>query len=184
MRFFIIILIILIIILLIGFILKTIEIKNIKDDEKEDEKEVDTTNGKAEESKEYPYERTLLLTKNEWRFYKNLKPITDKYNLHILAKVRFADLVIVKKELNKSESYKYNAKIRSKHVDFVIANPENLAILCIIELDDNSHNKIDRQKRDFFIDKVCETVKLPIIHCKNIEGIEDEICKKIKIHKK
>ena len=40
-----------------------------------------------------PYTKKLLLTKNEWAFYKKLKPICDRHNLHILAKVRLAYLV-------------------------------------------------------------------------------------------
>lgn len=150
----------------------------------EEEKDIDNKNGVAEASDEYPYIKPYLLTKNEWAFYKSLKPITDKYNLHILAKVRLADLISVKKGLNNSARNKAFAKIKSKHVDFVLANPENLAVLCAIELDDSSHEKIDRQQRDFFLDKVCETVKLPLIHCKNINGVEDEICEKLKIKKK
>lgn len=42
-----------------------------------------------------PYKKKLLLTKNEWRFYKDLKPIADKEKLTIIAKVRLADLVEV-----------------------------------------------------------------------------------------
>ena len=48
-----------------------------------EEKETDTEDGKAEESEEYPYVKTYLLSKKEWAFYKALKPITDKYRLHI-----------------------------------------------------------------------------------------------------
>lgn len=147
-------------------------------------KEIDTENGIAEECEEYPYVKPYLLTKNEWAFYKALKPITDKYHLHILAKVRLADLVSVRSGLSKSNYNKAFSKIKAKHVDFVLANPANLAVLCAIELDDSSHDGIDRQQRDFFLDKVCETVKLPLIHCKNINGVEDEICEKLKIHKK
>lgn len=179
-------LIVITIILLIGFILKTIELKYLRkeSEETEDEKDIDTSNGKAEESEEYPYIRPYLLTNNEWRFYKALKPITDKYNLHILAKVRLGDLVDVKKGLSKSERNKAYARVKSKHVDFVLANPENLAVYCVIELDDSSHQRIDRQQRDYFVDEVCKTVKLPIIHCTGINGVEDEICDKLKIHKK
>lgn len=147
-------------------------------------KEIDTENGVAEECEDYPYVKPYLLTKNEWAFYKALKPITDKYHLHILAKVRLADLVSVRSGLSSSAKNKAFSKIKAKHVDFVLANPANLAVLCAIELDDSSHDGIDRQQRDFFLDKVCETVKLPLIHCKNINGVEDEICEKLKIHKK
>lgn len=150
----------------------------------QEEKEIDTESGTATSSEEYPYIKPYLLTKNEWSFYKALKPITDKYRLHILAKVRLADLVSVKSGLSKSEYNKAFAKIKAKHVDFVLANPSNLAIKCAIELDDSSHNDIDRQQRDYFLDKVCETVKLPLIHCKDANGIEDKICETLKINKK
>lgn len=149
-----------------------------------EEKEIDTENGEAEATNEYPYVKTYLLTKKEWTFYKALKPITDKYNLHILSKVRLADLIEVKKGLNNSQYFKAFAKIKSKHIDFVLARPANLAIFCAIEVDDNSHNDIERQKRDYFIDKVCETVKLPLIRCNSINGVEEQICEKLKIHKK
>ena len=149
-----------------------------------EEKEIDIENGEAETTEEYPYIKPYLLTKKEWAFYKALKPITDKYHLHILAKVRLADLVEVKKGLSNSQYFKAFAKIKAKHVDFVLARPANLAVLCAIEVDDGSHDDIDRQKRDFFLDKVCETVKLPLIRCTDINGVEDQICDKLKIHKK
>lgn len=149
-----------------------------------EEKEIDIENGEAETTEEYPYIKPYLLTKKEWAFYKALKPITDKYHLHILAKVRLADLVEVKKGLSSSQYFKAFAKIKAKHVDFVLARPANLAVLCAIEVDDGSHDDIDRQKRDFFLDKVCETVKLPLIRCTDINGVEDQICDKLKIHKK
>ncbi len=149
-----------------------------------DEKEQDKEAGEAETSEEYPYIKSLLLTKKEWAFYKALKPIATKYHLHILSKVRLADLVQVKNDYKGRKYFKYFSKISSKHIDFVLANPANLAIKCAIELDDNSHNEINRQQRDYFIDKVCETVKLPLIHCTSIEGVEDQICEKLKIYKK
>ena len=149
-----------------------------------EEKETDTEDGKAEESEEYPYVKTYLLSKKEWAFYKALKPITDKYRLHILSKVRFADIVQVKNTYKGRKYFKYFSKISAKHIDFVLADPKNLAIKCAIELDDNTHNEIDRQQRDYFVDKVCETVKLPLIHCTSIDGVEDQICEKLKIYKK
>lgn len=155
-----------------------------KDTTPPEEKEIDLENGEAETTEEYPYIKPYLLTKKEWAFYKALKPITDKYHLHILAKVRLADLVEVKKGLSNSQYFKAFAKIKAKHVDFVLARPANLAVLCAIEVDDGSHDDIDRQQRDFFLDKVCETVKLPLIRCTDINGVEDQICEKLKIHKK
>lgn len=159
-------------------------IKDKKETTPPEEKDIDTENGEAEATDEYPYIKTYLLTKKEWAFYRALKPITDKYNLHILAKVRLADLVEVKKGLSNSQFSKAFNKIKAKHIDFVLARPKNLAILCAIELDDKSHEDINRQQRDFFLDKVCETIKLPIIRCTDINDIEDKICEKLKMYKK
>ena len=36
---------------------------------------------------DYPYKRKYLLTKNEFYFYKRLRPIAEKYNLNILTKI-------------------------------------------------------------------------------------------------
>lgn len=178
---------ILYIIIAVLVVIVILELKSKPKEEKEVEqeiKEIDVNNGEATPTEEYPYIRTLLLTKNEWGFYKKLKPITDKYNLHILSKVRLADLVSVKKVKDNSTYFKAFAKIKSKHVDFVLADPSNLRVFGIIELDDSSHNEVDRQQRDLFLEKVCEVVKLPLIRCTSIEGIEDQICEKLKINKK
>ncbi len=111
-----------------------------------------------------------------------MKPITDKYGLHIIAKVRMWDLIEVKKDVKKKTPF--NNKIKSKHFDFILTNPNDFRVLCAIELDDSSHEAIDRQQRDYFVDKVCETVKLPLIHCTGIDGFEDKLCEELKIHKK
>lgn len=65
-----------------------------------------------------PYERKLLLTKNEWYFYKKLKKITDKYNLHILSKVRMEDVIKVKEGFTYSETQSARGRIKSRHIDF------------------------------------------------------------------
>lgn len=160
---------------------------NIKKEIKADieEKEIDNSAEKIDNNDdEYPYVRSLLLTKNEWRFYQNIKPIADKYNLHIIAKVRLNDLISVKKGLTGSKYYKALNKIISKHIDFVITRPENLAVLCAIELDDKSHQNAARQQRDCFIDTLCEKVGLPLIRTTGADGIEDKLCQTLKLNKK
>lgn len=166
----------------------------LKDDKQStppDDKDIDiqedsknTTIQNNVENDEYPYQKVYLLTKNEWKFYKDLKPITDKYKLHILSKVRMADIVQVKKGLSNKKFYSAFGKIKSRHIDFVIADPRNLRILLAIELDDNSHNNIDRQQADFFEDKVFETIQLPFIRTKSIIGLEEQICEKLRINMK
>lgn len=130
---------------------------------------------KVEDIKEYPYRKKLLLTKNEWYFYKKLKPICDKYNLHILSKIRFADLVEVESNIDKNDKIRYFNKISRKHIDFVLCKPENLQVIALIELDDKSHEQEKRIERDNFIDNVCKKAGYKIIHIRNYEEIEDKL---------
>lgn len=99
-----------------------------------------------------PYRKKFLLTKNEWAFYKSLKPVADELGYTVLAKIRVADIVEVTAK-DRSEWQKYFNKINSKHVDFILAKPENLQIILLIELDDNTHNEAQKQ-RDSFIDEL------------------------------
>ena len=121
-----------------------------------------------EDEQKLPYHFKYLLTKNEWDFYKKMKVVADKHDLHIIAKVRLADLVEVDDYLTGNAFNKYFWKIQAKHVDFVLCNPNNLAVLAIVELDDSSHNaNADRAERDDFVDKVLKKCNYKIIHTYN-----------------
>ena len=93
---------------------------------------------------EYPYCKKTLLTEHETEFYKKIKPLVDSYGLCILAKTRLADLVDVKSSEDKTSF----SKIKSKHIDFVIAEPDDMTAECLIELDDSSHEAPERQELD------------------------------------
>ena len=96
------------------------------------------------------YQRKKILTKNEYYFYTKLKEVTNKYNLQILTKIRLADLIEVKPySINKNEWGTYFNKIKAKHIDFAIV--DDMKVLLIIELDDQSHNNIERIERDKFV---------------------------------
>lgn len=127
---------------------------------------------------ETPYKKRYFLTMNELNFYKRLKPISDKYRLSIMAKIRLADLVQVDTYRTK-EFNKYFSKIKSKHIDFALADPENLEIKYLIELDDSSHNRTDRVERDIFVNKICKETGYMIIRTYgDIKEIEDIISNK------
>ncbi len=100
----------------------------------------------------FPYEKKYLLTKNEWYFYKKLKPVADKLGYTVLAKIRMADLIDIKRIYSYGERMSYFGRIKSKHVDFALAKPENLLIELLIELDDSSH--IKNKERDDFVNTV------------------------------
>lgn len=108
-----------------------------------------------------PYKAAKLLTQKEYAFFKALQPIAQKHNLLICPKVRLADLVEIPKS---TPNYmRWFGYIKSKHVDFVICDI-NLNIKLIVEVDDSTHDKPDRQKRDEFVDRIFQTVNVKIIH--------------------
>lgn len=114
------------------------------------------------------YRRKYLFTKNEFYFYKQLQKISEEKNLIPLAKVRLADFVEV---TSKSDYMKYFAKIRSKHIDFLLLDKETLKIVVAIELDDNSHSN----EKDEFKNKLFEQINIPLIRCKGIGTVEEQL---------
>ena len=88
--------------------------------------------------------------------------INDKYR--ILLKVRLADLLEIEKGVSKSLRQSAFNRISRKHVDFVVCGKDDLKILGVIELDDQSHKAEKRQERDSFLDNAINAVGIPILH--------------------
>lgn len=128
---------------------------------------------------EYKYKKKYLLTKNEWYFYKSLKPIADKLNLMILSKIRLADLIDVAVDNDKEEYLRYFNLIKAKHIDFALAIPNNMKIVLLIELDDVSHIESKRQYNDLFINNICKKCGYKLLRTDNDVLLEDKIKNKI-----
>jgi len=109
-----------------------------------------------------PYESNgKLLSPAELSFLGVLKlALGDGY--HIMAKVRLADVVSVKKGLSGTERQQAFNRIQSKHLDFVVCEPSDSTILLAIELDDQSHEKQSRQERDGFVDDAMKVAGVPL----------------------
>lgn len=136
----------------------------------------------SESIKEMPYRKKLLLTKNEWAFYKELKPIADEMKLSVLAKIRVADLVEVDGSVNKSEWQKYFNKINKKHIDFALANPANLRIELLIELDDNSHNNAQIE-RDNFVEELYKKAGYTFLRTRGTGDLKNKISAALNVNK-
>ena len=57
----------------------------------------------------------------------------------------------------------YN-RILAKTVDFIICSAATLSPRLVIELDDSSHQRPDRQERDKLVDVVLGSAGLPILY--------------------
>lgn len=125
------------------------------------------------ENDELPdYRRRYLLTGNELYFYLQLKPIADKLGLSVITKVRMADLVEPNYRRNDRAYYYFFNRVKAKHVDFALCKPDNLHVELLIELDDPSHEREDRQERDEFVESVYEETGYNLLRLYSDDDVE------------
>jgi hypothetical protein len=105
------------------------------------------------------YSRKQLLTKGELAFFQVLRhAVADQYMISM--KVRLADIITCAgNDWNKG----YGSKISQKHIDFVLIGFNDTSIKAAIELNDNSHQKERRQKRDAFLANALKAAGIPLI---------------------
>lgn len=119
----------------------------------------------------YPYRRKYLLTKTEYRFYKELRGVCDKKNIIICPKVRLEDFIDV---TCAEERAKYRGYIKSRHVDFILCD-NDLNILAAIELDDYSHNSESAIRIDEFKDNLFKQIGIPLNRIKVTSDYKQQI---------
>ncbi len=111
----------------------------------------------------YDYDKiNFLFTPAEKKFLAVLeKTVNSKYRIY--GKVRIADIVKPKKRLSTKNWWNQFARISSKHFDYVLCSSDKIEPLLVIELNDKSHKKQNRAKRDIEVDKICRSANLPIL---------------------
>lgn len=117
----------------------------------------------------FPYRvRDDFLSEGEIAFYRALVRAAGS-DLAVFAKVRLADVLFAMTFENR---WAANNKIQSKHVDFVLCNPNTFKIAAVVELDDKSHARADRIKRDEFVDNAFKAAGLPLIRVRAQSGYD------------
>jgi very-short-patch-repair endonuclease len=118
----------------------------------------------------FPHGYTVksLLTPSESRFHECLHAITV-HRCRILVKPRLADVF----QHQKGDLAGFN-KVSQKHVDFLICRNDDWIPMVGIELDDDSHERKDRKKRDMDVNAIFASVGLPLlrIHVREIDEME------------
>lgn len=108
-----------------------------------------------------PYrQRDDFLSLAELSFYHVLLQAVASHFV-VCPKVNLWDLFFVARP---HENRGAKGRIDRKHVDFVLCEPRTMRPVCAIELDDRSHQKESRIKRDAFVDSVFHTAGLPLLH--------------------
>jgi hypothetical protein len=103
-----------------------------------------------------------ILTNAEKEFYVALANAVHP-ELVVFPKVRVADIVEVNAPRHSRGWQSAFNRIGQKHVDFVLCRATTLETLGAVELDDSTHQRQDRQRRDEFVDRVLTDAGLKVI---------------------
>nr|WP_242024846.1 DUF2726 domain-containing protein [Leptolyngbya sp. FACHB-60] len=120
------------------------------------------TQNRADAAQAYHYScQKCLFTQAETTFYHALQKATQSQYL-VFGKVRVADVLKPQTD-NRGDWQRAFNKISAKHFDFVLCDPASLKVLAAVELDDSSHQRVDRVKRDDFLNQAVKSAGLPLI---------------------
>ena len=112
-----------------------------------------------------------LMTPAEREFHSILEPVVRPYG-RISLKVRLADLFEIRPERGRQSAYHL---ISNQHIDFLVTEHGTSRILCGIELDDRSHQRPDRQKRDAFVNQLFASQDLPLVRIRCARRYDPEV---------
>ena len=107
--------------------------------------------------------RNALMSPGELKFFRALEGALGG-SFRVFSKVRLADIVQPAMASDQNAKYAAFGVIKSKHVDFVICDPETLEFRLVVELDDKSHERADRAERDQKVDEIMAQAGIPILH--------------------
>ena len=100
------------------------------------------------------------------RSFLGVLELIDLGELTVTSKVRLADIFEVKPGLDRSARQTAINRITSKHVDFLLIQKTDGKPILGIELDDKSHERASRVKRDAFVDETFQATGLPLLRLK------------------
>lgn len=116
--------------------------------------------------------KSSMMTKTESEFFIKLdRIVSDKY--YVFPQVHLS--AILDHRVN-GQGRKYAfSHINSKSVDYVLTNKDTLRPTYAIELDDSTHDRTDRHKRDLEVERIFKGANLPLLRFRNKNVTQDEI---------
>lgn len=100
------------------------------------------------------YIQKNIITTNERNFYNKIKILEDRYT--IIPQVCLAAII------QKKGDFRYQNELY-KLIDFGIFSKDLSKLHLLIEINDQTHNKPNRKKRDFAVKDYCSKAKIPLI---------------------
>lgn len=122
------------------------------------------------------YVRKDFLTSRERDFFERaiLSVCTDYF---IFPQVRLVDIITpsVSRNRNNSLYFKLFRSLSQYSVDFIIVKKVDYQVVCIVELDDSSHDRSDRVKRDLKVNAALESAGIFILRSRSPDFLIDAI---------
>ncbi len=93
----------------------------------------------------------------------------------VLCKVRLVNVIKPKSGLSDARWRALFTPVAQNHLDFVLVDADSMMPLCVMEFDDSTPLNIERQKRNQFIQSVCDSAGIPrvVIDARNGFAIQD-----------
>lgn len=104
------------------------------------------------------------MTRREEEFFRTLSDIFGE-KCYIVPQVHLSALL---DHEVKGQNWKGAfSHINGKSVDYVLLRSKDLSVLCAVELDDSTHDKINRIERDREVERLLNDSNIPLIRLRN-----------------
>ncbi len=135
-------------------------------------------NGRGKKAKYLYHRHNFFMTKAEHEFFDALV-LSVGSDYFIFAQVHLPTLLDHK---TRGQNWRAAlAHINRKSVDFVLCDKKDLSPKLAIELDDQSHERADRQERDKEVERILSEAGVPLLRIENQGSFNpDELATKIR----
>ncbi|EAA6843022.1 hypothetical protein DRX19_18670 [Salmonella enterica subsp. enterica] len=122
------------------------------------------------------YVRKNFLTDRERKFFERVI-LSVSIEYFVFPQVRLVDIITpsVSRSKNSSLYFKLFRSLSQYSVDFIIVRKSDYHVVCVIELDDSTHNRADRIKRDLKVNAALESADIFILRSRSPDYLIDVI---------
>ncbi|GCD54234.1 DUF2726 domain-containing protein [Acetobacter pasteurianus] len=119
---------------------------------------------------EIKYEAQPLLSVWEHKTYQKIQAaLPPNGEIVCFAQVRYADFMGASDKHSPDEQFEANRQIFGKSADFVFYDKRRRGVVLVYELNDSTHNRPDRKRRDILISGALKSANIPLIVIKPYE---------------
>lgn len=121
--------------------------------------------------------RGKLLTDRETHFFHELLRVTDAERWYLCPQVRVADIVRIAPAVRPRSRtwWKLFSLVSKWHCDVVIVDRATFEVVAAVELDDRSHLKPARRRRDILLNEVMRQADIPLLRGYDREELQEQI---------